>query len=143
MRRISDISLKRRLFIVTIALSIVSILTGGIAFLEMSSINGAAQNIYQNGTLPISFLATARSNFLTAQGDVTLLAVTTSPSAQATLNAEINTSIREMLGAIERSGTIGLWRHLSISSAYPLTYDCCEFPCVTLDIHDDLDCLCA
>ncbi len=95
MRRISDISLKRRLFIVTIALSIVSILTGGIAFLEMSSINGAAQNIYQNGTLPISFLATARSNFLTAQGDVTLLAVTTSPSAQATLNAEINTSYKK------------------------------------------------
>ena len=95
MRRISDISLKRRLFIVTIALSIVSILTGGIAFLEMSSINGAAQNIYQNGALPISYLATARSNFLTSQGDVTLLSVTSSATAQDALRAEIATTFKK------------------------------------------------
>ncbi|MDA8197526.1 MAG: methyl-accepting chemotaxis protein [Actinomycetota bacterium] len=95
MRRISNISLKRRLFIVTIALSIVSILTGGIAFLEMSSINGAAQNIYQNGTLPISYLATARSNFLTSQGDLTLLAETTSPSVQSALKAEIASTYKK------------------------------------------------
>ncbi len=100
MRRISNISLKRRLFIVTIALSIVSILTGGIAFLEMSSINGAAQNIYQNGALPISYLATARSNFLTSQGDITLLAVTSSPSAQSALKAEIGTTFEKFSSGV-------------------------------------------
>jgi methyl-accepting chemotaxis protein len=95
MRRISNISLKRRLFIVTITLSIVSVVTGGFAFLEMSSIDGAAQNIYQNGALPISYLATARSNFLTSQGDITLLAVTSSPSEQSVLKAEIDKTFKK------------------------------------------------
>ncbi|CAG4913064.1 methyl-accepting chemotaxis protein [Acidithrix sp. C25] len=92
LKKLSNLSVKMRLVTIVVMISIVALITAGVGVMQMSSINAAAQNIYQNGLLPVSYLASARANFLTSSGDLTKLAITTSPSSRAMLTKEFNSS---------------------------------------------------